>query len=471
MAAIEADYLVVGSGAVGMAFADVLLHETDHTMVVVDRHHAPGGHWNDAYPFVRLHQPSATYGVNSRDLGSGARDRTALNLGLCERASSASILYYYEELMRDFVDSGRLRYFPMCEYEGDYVERHRFTSLTGGEIHEAHVRDKVVDTSYLNTAVPSTHPPKYGVAAGVECVPPNDLPHVKRPPAGYVVIGAGKTGIDACLWLLQNQVSPDDICWIVPRDPWLQNRANVQPAEEFFERSFGAFAIQAEIAAAAETIDALFAQLEATGQLLRLDTGVTPTMYHGAIVSLAELHALRQIKNVVRMGRIQRIERDRILLERGTAESSSECLYVDCSASAVERRPATPIFTGRKITPQMVRALQPTFSSAFIAHIEASIVGETEKNELCTPIPMSDAPQDWLNMMLMNLTNQDRWRRDPQLRDWITRSRLDRFSDLARKATPADAHKVALLQRYGHAASAAVPNLQRLIANATAPGS
>ncbi|MEW1821579.1 NAD(P)-binding protein [Arthrobacter sp. NPDC080031] len=63
MAAIEADYLVVGSGAAGMAFADVLLHETDHTMVTVDRHHAPGGHWNDAYPFVRLHQPSATYGV------------------------------------------------------------------------------------------------------------------------------------------------------------------------------------------------------------------------------------------------------------------------------------------------------------------------------------------------------------------------------------------------------------------------
>ncbi|MEW1821580.1 hypothetical protein AB0323_12440 [Arthrobacter sp. NPDC080031] len=104
--------------------------------------------------------------MNSRDLGSGARDGTALNLGLCERASSASILYYYEELMRDFVDSGRLRCFPMCEYEGDYVERHRFTSLTGGEILEVHVRDKVVDTSYLNTAVPSTHPPKYRVAAG-----------------------------------------------------------------------------------------------------------------------------------------------------------------------------------------------------------------------------------------------------------------------------------------------------------------
>lgn len=469
LAPVEADYLIVGSGAVGMAFADVLFHETDRTMLVVDRHHAPGGHWNDAYPFVRLHQPSATYGVNSRDLGGDTRDRTALNAGMCERASNASILYYYEELMRGFIESGRLQYFPMCEYLGDNGGRHRLASLTGGGLHELRIRDKVVDTSYLNTAVPSTHPPKYRVAAGVRCVPPNDLPRMKRPPMGYVVIGAGKTGIDVCLWLLENQVSPDDICWIVPRDPWLQNRANLQPGEEFFERSFRAFALQAEIAAAAETIEDLFVRLEAAGQLLRLDNCVSPTMYHGAIVSVAELAALRRITNVIRMGRVQRVERKRIHLERGVVESSADRLYVDCSARGAERRPAVPIFAGQKITPQMVRALQPTFSSAFIAHVETSIDGEAEKNALCTPIPMSDAPQDWLSMMLLNLTNQDRWRRDPQLKDWITHSRLDRFSGLARKVTPADTDKLDLLQRYGHAASAAAPNLQRLIAAANSP--
>jgi hypothetical protein len=239
----------------------------------------------------------------------------------------------------------------------------------------------------------------------------------------------------------------------------------MQPGEEFFERSFGAFALQAEIAAGAETIEDLFVRLEAAEQLLRLDPSVTPTMYHGAIVSLAELQALRQITNIVRMGRIQRIERGQILLERGVVESSPDRLFVDCSARGVERRPAIPIFAGRKITPQMVRALQPTFSGAFIAHVEASIDGEANKNDLCTPIPMSDAPQDWLSMMLMNLANQDRWRHDPQLKDWITHSRLDLFSGLARKVSPADTDKVALLQRYGHAAASAPPNIQRLIAH------
>ena len=60
---VETDYLVVGAGATGMAFVDTLVAESDVDVVMVDRRHRPGGHWLDAYPFVRLHQPSAYYGV------------------------------------------------------------------------------------------------------------------------------------------------------------------------------------------------------------------------------------------------------------------------------------------------------------------------------------------------------------------------------------------------------------------------
>ncbi len=60
---LSTDYLVVGSGAVGMAFVDTLLSETDADIVLVDRFAKPGGHWNVAYPFVTLHQPSAFYGA------------------------------------------------------------------------------------------------------------------------------------------------------------------------------------------------------------------------------------------------------------------------------------------------------------------------------------------------------------------------------------------------------------------------
>ncbi|MFD0533483.1 hypothetical protein ACFQY7_06475 [Actinomadura luteofluorescens] len=74
---IETDYLVVGASATAMAFVDTLLTESDATVVMVDRYHQPGGHWTVAYPYVRLHQPSVMYGVNSRPLGNGAVDSAA----------------------------------------------------------------------------------------------------------------------------------------------------------------------------------------------------------------------------------------------------------------------------------------------------------------------------------------------------------------------------------------------------------
>ena len=56
---LEADYLVVGAGASGMAFADAMIGHSDARVALVDRRHGPGGHWLDAYPFVRLHQASS----------------------------------------------------------------------------------------------------------------------------------------------------------------------------------------------------------------------------------------------------------------------------------------------------------------------------------------------------------------------------------------------------------------------------
>ena len=86
---IETDYLVIGTGATAMAFVDTLLSENaDATVVMVDRRHRPGGHWNDAYAFVRLHQPSEWYGVASRELSQGIEGRLGFNAGLYGLASA-----------------------------------------------------------------------------------------------------------------------------------------------------------------------------------------------------------------------------------------------------------------------------------------------------------------------------------------------------------------------------------------------
>src|SRR5436305_12270009 len=91
MTTLETDYLVVGAGAAGMAFTDALIADSDADVVMVDRRHRPGGHWNTAYPFVRLHQPSAFYGVNSRALGTDAIDTVGPNAGFYERATAGEL--------------------------------------------------------------------------------------------------------------------------------------------------------------------------------------------------------------------------------------------------------------------------------------------------------------------------------------------------------------------------------------------
>lgn len=462
---LDTDYLIVGSGAVGMAFADVIMSETQARVLFVDRHHGPGGHWNDAYAFVRLHQPSAYYGVNSKALGSAGLDATGLNVGMCERASAAELLSYYEQLMQSFLASARVQHFPMCDYQGNYRDEHHFTSLTSGVQRQVRVHKRVVDTSYLNTAVPSTRPPKYTVAPGLRCVPLNELPRIKTPPSGYVVVGSGKTGIDACLWLLEHGVDPAHIRWIMPRDAWYMNRANVQPGMAFFEASFGAFAAQVEAVAQATSVSDLFARLNADGVLLRLDDAVQPSMYHGAITSHAEIALLRQIKDVVRMGRVKHIAADRIELEHGTLPSNPGVLIVDCSASAAERRPIVPVFDGAKITPQFVRTVQPTFSAAFIAHIEANFDDEAQKNQICTVVPLPDTPIDWLVMLGVGMANQQRWSKIKGLSGWIARSRLDGFSALASQVPSTDAAKMAVLQRFGQNAGLATARIPQLLAD------
>ena len=60
-------------------------------------------------------------------------------------------------------------------------------------------------------------------------VPVNELVSAGQAPAQYVIVGSGKTATDACVWLLDSGVEPDPICWVRPRDPWMLNRAVIQP--------------------------------------------------------------------------------------------------------------------------------------------------------------------------------------------------------------------------------------------------
>ena len=104
---ISTDYLIVGSGASGLAFADTLVTEKpDVELTLVDRRPGPGGHWLDAYPFVRLHTPSAYYGVNSLPLGKDRIDQSGENAGFYERATGAEVRDYFAEVASRLTQTG-----------------------------------------------------------------------------------------------------------------------------------------------------------------------------------------------------------------------------------------------------------------------------------------------------------------------------------------------------------------------------
>ena len=460
----ETDYLIVGSGAVGMAFADILITESDANIIIVDRFHKPGGHWNVAYPFVTLHQPSSFYGVSSRELSKGCIDQVGLNKGLNELASGAEVSAYFDDVMREqFLPSGRVKYFPMCDYKGDG----KFVSSLTGETHQVKVNKKTVDATYLNTSVPSTHTPNFSIAPDIQFMPLNDLPKVTQPPAGYVVIGGGKTGIDAVLWLLDKHVNPDDIQWIMPRDAWLIDRKNTQPTEAFFVDSIGAQASQMEAIANSESIEDMFDRLEQAGVFLRIDTNVPPEMFHGATVSQMELAELRKVKNIIRRGRVTSIESTQIVLEQGIMPTSTEHLHIDCSASALTNLTIKPIFAGNLITPQTVRSYQPVFSAAFIAHIELAYP-EAAKNKICNVVPLPNTLIDWLRLTAAFMMNQYIWSQDENLRKWLLANRLDGFSQLMRSVKEDDTEKQAIVQRLRANAQPAIEKLQQYLAQTKA---
>lgn len=451
MPRIETDYLIIGAGAVGLAFADTLLDETDADITLVDRHGLPGGHWNDAYPFVTLHQPSAFYGVNSMPLGTLRKDSHGSNQGFYELASGAEVSAYFQQVVqRRLLPSGRVRYHPMCEYEPDGGTA-RFRSLLSGEVTEVIVRRRIVDATYYGTTVPSTHRPKYAVAEGVRLVPPNALPKLWQDPAGrpgqVAILGAGKTAMDAAIWLLESGLPAERIRWVVPRDAWLLNRRTTQPGMEFFDEAIGGQVLLMESLVAAQTVDELFDRLEAGGLMLRIDTTRRPQMFHYATVAEGEVQILRRITDILRHGHVKALEPDAMVFADARVPVAEGTLFVDCTATAVERRPLVPVFQPDRIVLQMVRIPQPAFSAALVAWVEAHGGDDAARNALCAPIPLTDNLQSYPRATLVGLMNQFRWGQDPALRLWIRNSRLDGFGKLIEAVDPSDSARMALLGR------------------------
>ena len=409
---VQADYLVVGAGATGMAFVDALISHADVRVALVDRRHDVGGHWLGAYPFVRLHQASAFYGVASTLLGGGRVQEDGAEKGLHERATAAEVCAYYGRVLAErMLATGRVEFFPSCEYVGD----RQFVSRVSGQRFAVAAHCRIVDARYLAPDIPAETPPPFEVGDGARVLPVNDLAGLDRAPSQYVVVGSGKTATDACIWLLARGVDPDAICWVRPRDPWMLNRAVVQPTPAVF---LGMVADTLHAAAAATSLDDLFLRLEDAGVMLRIDRSVTPTMARTPTLAEWELTELRRIENVVRAGHIRRVDRGAITLDGATVSVAPDAVVVHCAAAGLKHPPLVPVWRTDSITLQPIRAGFPCFGAALAGYVEATREDDDQKNRLCPPTPLPNSRRDWAAMTVLGMRAVASFTAEPDIKAW-----------------------------------------------------
>ncbi|EGD41673.1 hypothetical protein NBCG_04044 [Nocardioidaceae bacterium Broad-1] len=442
---VDVDYLVVGAGAMGMAFTDTLTEHADARVALVDRRHGVGGHWLEAYPFVRLHQASAFYGVASTLLGGGQLQQRGPEKGLQERATQAEICAYYARALDRMVESGQVEFFPNSEYVGDNT----VVSHISGERFEM-PGARVVDARYLAPSIPAEKPPPFGVAEDARVVPVNDLARLEEAPSQYVIVGSGKTATDACIWLLSRGVDPDAICWVRPRDPWMLNRAVVQPDPAIF---LGMAADTMQAAEQSTSAEDLFLRLEDAGIMLRIDRTVMPTMAKAPTLATWELEKLRTLENVVRRGHIQHVDRGALTFADGSVAVASDALVVHCAADALKYPPLVPVWGPEAITLQPIRAGFPCFGAAVTGYVEATRHSDAEKNRLCPPSPFPDTMASWARMNVLGTQAAMSFSSEPDIKAWSDGVALN-----PARVPP------------GHPASAALDDARERLAKHTKPG-
>jgi hypothetical protein len=444
-----------------MAFTDALVADSNATVVLADRRHAPGGHWNEAYPFVRLHQPSAFYGVNSLPLGRDQIDDSGLNAGFYEQASGLEICDYFRRALQHLLASGRVTWRPSHEYVGRDGNGHRLSLRVTGQETLVRAR-KVVDATYLATEIPARHEPGFEVEPSARVATPSQLVELADPADRFTILGAGKTAMDTCTWLLGQSVAPEDIRWVRPRDAWTVDRTFMQPLDLVAGMVQG-LADAYEAAAQASDLEDLYARAEACGRLHRLDPEVEPEMFHGATLSAAEREQLCRITRVIRKGRVRRVGVDALALDEGTVPTTRGELYVDCTAAGLGWAPPRPIFEGDRITPQPTRMGMLPFSAALIGFLETSQRDNEEKNRLArpNPTPRTRNRLDWAWSTYLGAVNEAAWRPEEDIQGWLQRSRVN--IGRAVRAHLDDERMQSALARVATHMSEATANLGRLL--------
>jgi hypothetical protein len=215
------------------------------------------------------------------------------------------------------------------------------------------VRRRLVDATYVETSIPSTLPPPFAVDQDAVVVAPNDL--VSLPgQASFTDVGAGKSAMDTCCWLVDNGVDAGRIRWIRPRDAWTNDRASIQPLRLVAGFTEWVAAVT-EASAAATDLRDLCLRMEDAGALVRLDPDVEPTFWAGRHPQRDRAGDVGQHRADRADGSPRHVGATRIELEQDSIATRAGQVHVDCTAAGLGCAPNSPVFERDRITVQYIQ--------------------------------------------------------------------------------------------------------------------
>merc|ERR1712025_269789 len=192
----------------------------------------------------------------------------------------------------------------------------------------------------------------------------------------YVVLGAGKTGMDCIVYLQRKmKVDPADIAWVISNDVWM---TKLDGEGTFWDWP-------KELAKNDNDVQKAALALEEKGLFVRLDKNVMPTRFRFPLIPADELNLLRNVKTVIRRGRVTAIVRKNksdVWAEFGNENSPWEafapiekCVFIHATSPGPFNNvdPTTPIFNNEKkmsLSPLFFPLI--SFSMSTIAKIEAT---------------------------------------------------------------------------------------------------
>jgi len=119
----------------------------------------------------------------------------------------------------------------------------------------------------------------------------------------FIVLGCGKTAMDAIVYLqTELKVQSSDISWVVPNDVWMLAR----------EGTGGPWVYPRALLEADGDKEKACLAMEAEGDFVRLDKNITPTRFRFPVVGKDEVSLMRNIENIIRRGRVSSINVDNL---------------------------------------------------------------------------------------------------------------------------------------------------------------